>query len=75
MIMGEEPSWPSRFGVDHRGYTRFGNDGPYVNYEDFERLLGFAARAMIAGKLIEHADEKYIENIILETIRKNNGLV
>ena len=43
-----------------------------VSLEDFERILEFAAKAMIAGKLIENHDIKGVEKIILETIRGNN---
>ena len=31
--------WPKRFGLDHRGYIRYGNDEPYVTFEDFNKLL------------------------------------
>jgi hypothetical protein len=71
--------WPIRYDyeVDKDGViiglTDKVKDGVLIYYEDFERILNFAAKAMIAGKLIEHHDIKGVEKIILETIRGNNG--
>ena len=71
--------WPKRYGVvieniEGQNYFRYAeqNNAGLVTYEDFERLLEFAAKAMIAGKLIENHDIKGVEKIILETIRGNN---
>jgi hypothetical protein len=55
--------WPKRFGVDHRGYTRFGDDGPYISYEDFERLLNFTAEFI--------KEDKRFKGFTIEEIKRS----